>query len=117
MTKRRALVVGLLVGLLLLGGGAGRLFYTGNEAQARTRMTCDKFMLHFVPPFSRTQTKFTMFLNSHPTAGEWIGFKPGWVLDYGSGAVTYYVDLSGKIVHVEPVNWMGLMETWEKDGK
>lgn len=78
-----------------------------------TQAFCDAYMATFTPPLPHNSTRFTLFLDNHPTAGEWPGFKPGWIIDYRNtgqvAGVTYYVNLSGDIVHSEPVNWLGAL--------
>jgi hypothetical protein len=47
-----------------------------------------------------------------------MGFKPGCTLEYKprgpGGGVTYYVDLTGKIVHSEPLGFVEAFERWRK---
>src|ERR1041384_7157633 len=106
---RRALRPLMLVALMGVSGGVVHLFHVAN----RTRLLCNDFVARNsrlsrtpVPPCSQA---FTFVLNNHPTAGKWPGIKPGWVFTYrnpgpGSGIV-FYVDLTGDVVHTEPLGW------------
>ena len=114
MKKRLAWMAITLAALAAAWFTLAQLLDRREEAQA----VCDGFMAGFSPPLPRFQSEFTPFLNRHPTAGEVVGFKPGWIIGYRDlvtgSSITYYADLSGAVVHSEPVDWMGALEKWRK---
>ena len=100
---------------LLSGCAALLLLITGllvhfSRVISETRQQCDGVMARFTPAIPHNDTAFTMRLHSHPTTGDWPGFGLGWTIDYRSplaaDGVTYYVNLSGEVIHAEPIEWM-----------
>ena len=80
----------------------------------RTATRCDAFMRRFSPPFTRLPVIFTAFVSGPPRAGQILGLKPGWILEYRDPAtgssVKYFVDLSGEVIDADPTRWRNALD-------